>query len=65
MSDEALLFSELKPHIVLRGGRIRGHGLRANKNSAEFCVTRLPKNGQIPDDVRRQTFRSKLLTKTI
>jgi hypothetical protein len=35
---------------------MRGHGLRANKNSAEFCVTRcvtrLHENGQTPNDVR-------------
>jgi len=31
---------------------MRGHGLRAKKNSAEFCVTRLHENGQTPDDVK-------------
>jgi hypothetical protein len=29
--------------------RVRGHGLRANKNRAEFCLTRMGKNVQIRD----------------
>jgi hypothetical protein len=42
--------------LFCMAARVRGHELPANKNSAEFCVTlyitRLLKNGQIPDDVR-------------
>src|SRR5207253_9794262 len=59
------LVADLRPQIVLRGQSRSLSYAGTNENGSEFCVTRLPKNGQIPDDVRRQSFRSKLLTKAI
>ena len=47
------LVADLSCKLFSTAARERGHGLRANKNSAEFCVTlcvtRMGKNVQIPD----------------
>jgi hypothetical protein len=47
--------------------RMGRHRSAPNENSAEFCVTRyvtrLPKNGQTPDDMGRRSFQCKLVTR--
>jgi hypothetical protein len=43
------LVADLSRKLFSTAARERGHGLRANKNSAEFCVTRVGKNVQIRD----------------
>jgi len=45
MWRSAILGAELNPEVR----DIRGHRLSANQNRAGFCVTRMPKNGQIGD----------------
>ena len=47
------LVADLSYKLFSTAARERGHGLRANENSAEFCVTlcvtRMGKNVQIRD----------------
>ncbi len=47
------LVADLSCKLFSTAARMRGHGLCAKKNSAEFCVTlcvtRMGKNVQIPD----------------
>jgi hypothetical protein len=51
-TDKLLVWGAHAPRVLVSAARRNAWSwLRADEKSAQFCVTRLPKNGKIPDDL--------------